>query len=121
VGVCTRRGGRPGERVGTEVNEVGALLASCLGGQGITQVLELYVPELLADGRLVQVLPEWAEETYPLYAYHHSAQLASAKARAFLDFVVVLTRDSGSTGTTAAAGPTRRQGPSMRREHLHPE
>jgi DNA-binding transcriptional LysR family regulator len=74
------------------VNEVGSLLAACLGGQGIAQLIELYARELLADGRLVQVLPEWAEETYPLYAYHHSAQLMSAKVRAFLDFVVALTR-----------------------------
>ena len=57
------------------------------------QVLELYTRDLLADGRLVQVLPEWAEETYPLYAYHHSAQLVSAKVRAFLEFVVALTRE----------------------------
>ncbi len=74
------------------VNDVGSLHAACLAGQGITQVLELYARELLADGRLVQVLPEWAEETYPLYAYHHSAQLVSAKVRAFLEFVVALTR-----------------------------
>jgi DNA-binding transcriptional LysR family regulator len=75
------------------VNEVGPLLAACLAGQGIAQVLELYTREFLADGRLVQVLPEWAEETYPLYAYHHSAQLMSAKVRAFLEFVVALTRE----------------------------
>ncbi|UQA63590.1 LysR family transcriptional regulator [Polyangium aurulentum] len=75
------------------VNGVGPLLAACLAGQGIAQLLELYTRELLADGRLVQVLPEWAEETYPLYAYHHSAQLMSAKVRAFLDFVVALTRE----------------------------
>ncbi|XXY12244.1 LysR substrate-binding domain-containing protein [Sorangium sp. So ce185] len=68
------------------------LLAACLAGQGIAQVIELYVREHLADGRLVQVLPEWAEETYPLYAYHHSAQLMSVKVRAFLEFVVALTR-----------------------------
>jgi DNA-binding transcriptional LysR family regulator len=58
----------------------------------IAQVLELYTREHLAAGRLVQVLPNWADETYPLYAYHHSAQLVSAKVRAFLDFVVALTR-----------------------------
>ena len=69
------------------VNGSGSLLAACLAGQGITQVLELYVRELLAEGRIVQVLPEWADETYPLYAYHHSGQLMSAKVRAFLDFV----------------------------------
>jgi DNA-binding transcriptional LysR family regulator len=74
------------------VNDSGSLLAACLSGQGIAQVLELYTREPLADGRLVQVLPEWAEETYPLYAYHHSAQLMSAKVRAFLDFVIALTR-----------------------------
>jgi DNA-binding transcriptional LysR family regulator len=75
------------------VNAAGSLLASCVGGQGIAQVLELYARDLLADQRLVQVLPEWSEETYPLYAYHHSAQLMSAKVRAFLDFVVAITRD----------------------------
>jgi DNA-binding transcriptional LysR family regulator len=75
------------------VNDVGGLLGACLGGQGIAQLLDLYARELVADGRLVQILPAWADETYPLYAYHHSAQLMSAKVRAFLDFVVELTRE----------------------------
>jgi DNA-binding transcriptional LysR family regulator len=74
------------------VNETGSLIAACLGGQGITQLLELYARAPLADGRIVQVLPQWADETYPLYAYHHSPQLMSAKVRAFLEFVVALTR-----------------------------
>lgn len=75
------------------VNAGGPMMAACLAGQGIAQVLELYVREHLAAGRLVQVLPEWAEETYPLYAYHHAGQLMSAKVRAFLDFVVALARE----------------------------
>jgi DNA-binding transcriptional LysR family regulator len=74
------------------VNAVGPLLAATLAGQGIAQLLELYAGDLVAAGKLVQLLPEWAEETYPLYAYHHDAQLMSAKVRAFLDFVVALTR-----------------------------
>jgi DNA-binding transcriptional LysR family regulator len=74
------------------VNEVGPLLSACLAGHGIAQLLELYARDLIADGRLVQLLPEWADETFPLYAYHHSPQLMSAKVRAFLDFVVALTR-----------------------------
>lgn len=74
------------------VNEVGSLMSACLAGQGIAQLLELYTRAPLADGRLVQLLPEWGDETYPLYAYHHSAQLMSAKVRAFLDFVIALTR-----------------------------
>ncbi|WP_394830225.1 LysR substrate-binding domain-containing protein [Pendulispora rubella] len=75
------------------VNGSGPLVAACLAGQGITQLIELYTRQFLDDGRLVQVLPDWAEETYPLYAYHHSAQLMSAKVRAFLEFVVALTRE----------------------------
>jgi DNA-binding transcriptional LysR family regulator len=49
--------------------------------------------ELLADGRLVQVLPERADETYPLYACYHSAQRMSGEDRAFLEFVVAATRE----------------------------
>jgi DNA-binding transcriptional LysR family regulator len=79
------------------VNATGPLLAACLGGQGIAQVIELYTRELVADGRLVQVLPEWAEETYPLYAYHHPAPRLSAKVRVFLDFVTALTREPLAT------------------------
>lgn len=75
------------------VNQVGPLLAACLGGQGLTQILDLHVREFLATGQLVQVLPDWSDETYPLYAYHHSGQLMSAKVRAFLDFVVAVTRE----------------------------
>jgi DNA-binding transcriptional LysR family regulator len=75
------------------VNDVGSLLAACLRGQGIAQMFELYALDLLADGRLVQVLPEWAEETYPLHAYYHSAQHMSAKIRVFLDFVIALTSE----------------------------
>jgi DNA-binding transcriptional LysR family regulator len=90
------------------VNEVGSLLAACVGGQGIAQMLELYTRDLLADGRLVQVLPEWADETYPLYAYHHSARLQSAKVRAFLAFVVALTREPLPTPAVPSRRPPTR-------------
>ena len=74
------------------VNDGGALFAACLGGQGIAQLLEVFAREHIAAGRLVHVLPAWSDETYPLRAYHHSGPLMSAKVRAFLDYVVTLTR-----------------------------
>jgi len=73
------------------VNDTGALLGACVGGEGVAQLLELYARDILADGRLVQLLPEWADETFPLYAYHHASNLVSAKVRVFLDFVRELT------------------------------
>ncbi len=75
------------------VNHGETMMATCLAGLGIAQVVELYTRKYLADGRLVQLLPEWSDEMYPLYAYHHSSQLMSAKGRAFLEFVVALTRE----------------------------
>lgn len=64
-------------------------LGACLGGAGIAQLLELYARDILADGRLV-LLPEWADETFPLYAYRHASNLVSTKVRVFLDFVRAL-------------------------------
>lgn len=76
------------------VNEAGPLIAATLAGVGVAQVLEPYAREHLAKKRLVRVLSDWNEETYPLYAYHHTGQLMSAKVRAFLDFMVSLTRSA---------------------------
>jgi DNA-binding transcriptional LysR family regulator len=40
-----------------------------------------------ARGELVQILPDWSDERFPLFAYHPSRHLPPAKVRAFLDFV----------------------------------
>jgi DNA-binding transcriptional LysR family regulator len=80
---------------GLMVNDTGALLGACRGGQGIAQPLELYATGYLARGELVQLLPDWAEERFPLYLYHRSHQLMPAKLRVFLDFVTELTRGTG--------------------------
>ncbi|TCT01719.1 LysR family transcriptional regulator [Aquabacter spiritensis] len=69
------------------VNDTGSLLGACLGGGGVAQLLEIYAQDLIAQGRLVHVLPDWADETFPLYAVYHSSTLVSAKVRAFLDLI----------------------------------
>ncbi|MCD0503346.1 LysR family transcriptional regulator [Bordetella petrii] len=68
------------------LNDTGSLLGACLGGVGIAQLLELYARPAIDSGKLALVLPDWAEETFPLYAYRHNANLVPAKVRAFLDF-----------------------------------
>lgn len=74
------------------INGSGTFIAACLAGHGVAQLLELYARPMIDAGRLVQLLPAWADETYPLYAYHHAAQPLAAKVRAFLDFAVAITR-----------------------------
>jgi DNA-binding transcriptional LysR family regulator len=67
-------------------NDLGTKLAACTAGHGIALSIEFGLDSYFASGALVQVLPEWAEERYPLYAY--SRHQPPAKVRAFLDFLL---------------------------------
>jgi DNA-binding transcriptional LysR family regulator len=75
------------------VNDPGALLNACLAGSGIAQMLLLGAEHLIAEGRLVNLFSEWTDERYPFYAYYPSRHHVPAKTRAFLDFVIELTRN----------------------------
>jgi hypothetical protein len=55
-------------------------VAACVAGQGIFQSLAIGLAPLLSRGELIQILPEWSEELYPLYAYHASRHLAPPRA-----------------------------------------
>ncbi|MDE1147974.1 MAG: LysR family transcriptional regulator [Azospirillaceae bacterium] len=77
------------------VDDPSVAVAACAAGQGLFQSLELGLEPWLASGALVQVLPDWAEERFPLYAYHPSRHLPPAKVRAFLDFVQEVAMESG--------------------------
>jgi DNA-binding transcriptional LysR family regulator len=62
-------------------------ISACVAGQGLFQSLAIGLAPLLLRGELVQVLPGWSEELFPLYAYHPSRHLPPAKVRAFVDFI----------------------------------
>lgn len=66
------------------------MYALCIAGAGVAQVLALIVRDALDDGRLVELFPGWAEETFPLYAYYPSRRNAPPRVRAFVDFCVEL-------------------------------
>jgi len=70
------------------VNDSGTMNAVCLAGVGIAQVLAVSVRDAIADGRLVELFPDWSGETFPLYAFYPSRRHAPPKVRAFVDFCV---------------------------------
>jgi DNA-binding transcriptional LysR family regulator len=74
------------------VNDPGALLNACLAGSGIAQMLLLGAKHLIAEGRLVNLFPDWPDERFPLYVYYPSRHYIPAKTRAFLDFIVEWAR-----------------------------
>jgi DNA-binding transcriptional LysR family regulator len=89
---------RGGERISVQtegrliVNDVGTMQSTCVAGYGIAQVMELSAGPLLAEGKLVDLFPDWADERFPLHALYPSGNHPPAKTRAFLDFVISLTR-----------------------------
>src|SRR5271163_371389 len=70
------------------VNNLATKLNACAAGHGISQSLALGLDPLLESGELVQILSDWAEEYFPLYAYLPSRHLPPAKVRAFLEFAL---------------------------------
>ena len=72
-------------------NDVGTMHGVCLAGHGVAQVLALGTEQLLASGRLMDLFPDWPDETFPLYAAYPSRHHLPAKVRAFFDFIVSLT------------------------------
>jgi len=98
------------------VNDAGTLQSACLAGCGVAQMFELAEDQLLAGGALVHLFPDWADERFPLYAYHPSRHHMPAKTRAMLDFVAGLAAASAvsapaADSRTAASRPRRRAAP----------
>ncbi|MEX3973824.1 LysR family transcriptional regulator [Paraburkholderia caribensis] len=85
------------------VNDPGALLGACLAGSGIAQMLRLVAEPLIAEGRLIDLFPDWADERFPFYAYYPSRHHVPAKTRAFLDFVVEFTSNNCALMRASAA------------------
>ncbi|BAB53629.1 LysR family transcriptional regulator [Mesorhizobium japonicum] len=69
------------------VTEFGTMLGACLDGVGIARIKAIGVQHLIQQGALVEVLPDWRGESFPLYALYPSRHLPPAKVRAFIDFV----------------------------------
>lgn len=68
------------------VDDPSVAVAACVAGQGVFQSLEIGLRPWLERGELVQILPEWADEEFPLYVYNPSKHLPPVKVRAFTDF-----------------------------------
>ena len=49
---------------------------------------------LLAEGRLVELFPDWPDERFPLYALYPSRHHVPAKVRMFLNFIALLSTAS---------------------------
>ncbi|MEH2469484.1 DNA-binding transcriptional LysR family regulator [Nitrobacteraceae bacterium AZCC 2161] len=74
------------------LSDAGTMLTECLAGTGICQVLAIAVKDVLEEKRLVNLFPDWPDETFPLYALYPSRHHPPAKVRAFIDLVLTTVR-----------------------------
>lgn len=70
-----------------------SMLQECIAGTGVAQIIGWSVGQLLAEGVLVDLFPDWHGERFPLFAFHPSRKHPPAKVRAFVDFCVELAMD----------------------------
>lgn len=69
------------------LNDVATSLSACIAGLGIAQPMSLGLDGMLGDGRLVELFPEWGEESFPLHAYYPSRHLCPSRVQVFMEFV----------------------------------
>ncbi len=69
------------------------MLGACVSGGGIAQILEFVGRDLIHDGRLVDLFPDWPGERFPLHAIFPSRHQRAAKVRAFVEFVEEMVID----------------------------
>jgi DNA-binding transcriptional LysR family regulator len=70
------------------VSDVSTKLRACAAGAGVAQTMALGVQDMLDDGRLVELFPDWSDKRFALYALHPSNRHPPARVRAFIEFVL---------------------------------
>jgi DNA-binding transcriptional LysR family regulator len=69
------------------VNDAESYVVCALRGCGLIQVPRFHVEEALRDGRLVEVLGEWASPPLPLSALYPYRRQLSRRVRVFIDWL----------------------------------
>jgi DNA-binding transcriptional LysR family regulator len=70
------------------MNDFAGLTPALLAGDGIGDLPPIVQPELIREGRLVEVMPEWRFPTFDLSLVHLSNRLVSRPVRVFKEFAV---------------------------------
>ena len=68
------------------VSDVETMIGAWCEGAGIAQIMELGSQHIIDTGKLVEIFPDWPDETFPLYAIYPSRRHRAAKVSVFTDF-----------------------------------
>lgn len=70
------------------VSNAHAYVACCCAGMGFIQVPRYHVAELIEQGKLVEVFPEWVPEPMPVSVMYPHTRHLSPRVRVFIDWIV---------------------------------
>jgi DNA-binding transcriptional LysR family regulator len=70
------------------INEYAGLVVALLAGAGIGELPPIVQPELLRQGRLIEIMPKWHLRVFNLSLVHLSNRYIPRTIRVFKDFVV---------------------------------
>ena len=84
------------------VNSTDAYSQACLAGLGLIQVPRVGVLPYLADGRLVEVLPEYRAAPMPVFLLYPHRRNLSKRVQVFMDWLAGLVRPYVAEQTPAA-------------------
>ncbi|NTJ43565.1 LysR family transcriptional regulator [Agrobacterium larrymoorei] len=68
-------------------NDSRTYLTAALAGMGVAQLPKFMAREPLERGELIQVLPEWENETMPVYIVYPQTRHVTNKVRVFVDWL----------------------------------
>jgi DNA-binding transcriptional LysR family regulator len=74
------------------LSDVGTMLRASAAGAGVAQVMALGSQDMLDDGRLIELFPDWPDELFPLYALYPSRHQPPARVREFVEFAMQAVR-----------------------------
>jgi DNA-binding transcriptional LysR family regulator len=70
------------------INEYAGLITALLAGTGIGDLPPIVQPELLSEGRLVEVMPEWHFRIFHLSVVHINTRYIPRLVRVFMEFAI---------------------------------
>jgi DNA-binding transcriptional LysR family regulator len=73
------------------INEYAGLATALLAGVGIGDLPPIVQPELLREGRLVEVMPKWHFPNFNLSLVHHENRYVPRPVRVFKEFAAQMT------------------------------
>lgn len=79
------------------VNDGQSLLNACVAGLGIAYLPSFLFSDMMAEGQVVDVIPDLPVETQSIYAVYPPGRFTQPKVRAFIDFLVDRFANRGPT------------------------